>query len=237
MPLPAPFTGELLDETVLGTWVDAINAANASIPGGSVILTIAAAAPAGWALLDGSTVVNASTLYTETWAASPVAWRSGSNLVLPDARGGTVFMQGTGFALGAKTGANTKTIGVGNLPAHHHDQSHDHPNVTGSYSGFTSDAVDHVYGGDGSHQHGPLPVDGGRFIKSGGTTTAGIGAGTGFALADGMQAAGRLHQHDYSGSVNIDVPPLSQNTGDTGSGTPLDVTPANLALNLIVRLR
>lgn len=235
-PLAAPFTGEALDQTLLGTWVDALNANTASMPGGSVILTIAAAAPAGWALLDGSTIVNCSTLYTETWAASPAAWRSGSNLVLPDARGGTVFMAGAGFTLGTKTGANTKTIAVGNLPAHHHDQSHDHPNVTGSYSGTTSDAVDHIHGTGGAHTHTPFNV--GNFVRNGaGGASAGIGAGGGYALEPTTSADPGWHQHDYSGTVNIDVPPLNQNTGDTGSGTALDVTPANLALSLIVRLR
>lgn len=231
MTLPAPFTGEALDETLLGTWTDAINANTASMPGGSVILTIAATAPAGWALLDGSTITNCASLFPETWAASPVAWRSGSNLVLPDARSKTTFMAGTGFTLGATGGANTKTIATGNLPAHHHDLAHGH---TASVGGFTSDATDHVYGTGGTHQHGPN--GGGNFVKDGTGPSAGIGAGSGYALASQTSPDPGHHQHD-AGSLTATVVAATGNTGDTGGATPLDVTPANIALNLIVRLR
>lgn len=76
-------------------------------PAGVTAFTVAAAAPTGWWLLDGSTKVNAQTLQPNLWAVAPVAWRSGANLILPDARGRTVVAAGTGAGLSARALGST----------------------------------------------------------------------------------------------------------------------------------
>lgn len=90
--------------------------------GGDIKAGVWSAAPsAGWALIDGSTITGAQSSYPETWANAPTAWRSGSNLVLPDWRGLTLVNFKTGDSLfgtlagtgGAKTvagGAHTHAL-------------------------------------------------------------------------------------------------------------------------------
>jgi len=199
--------------------VDAVEAAiNESSPAGEVVMTVAAVAPTGWLMLNGQVVPNAQTLYPDLWAVAPAAWKSGVQLTLPNAA--TRFPIGGG-TVGSVGGSSSKTISAANLPVHKH-----------TISGTTTDAVDHVHGGNGAHNHGALggfPGDV-KLLATGGPTSgspAGISAtGSGYIILPDHSTgpSGQAHQHDYSG-----------NTGNVGSGTPLDATPAWIAFNFMIR--
>lgn len=78
----------------------------------------------GW-LNHNQTVVDAETLYPKLWANAPVAWRSGSDLNLPDLTDVAVIGAGNLAALGGFAGSNTSTA----LKNHSHSftgGSHDH---------------------------------------------------------------------------------------------------------------
>lgn len=106
------------------------------LPAGAVISTVAATAPTGWLLLDGTLVVGAQTAWPNLWAVVPAAWRVGADLQLPDARGrlmvGVDPADTSMDAIGEKGGS--KIITVGNLPSH-------------SHGGTTSTGGAHVHSG------------------------------------------------------------------------------------------
>jgi microcystin-dependent protein len=223
--------------------VDTIEAfinANCVKPG-TVQSYIGTSAPTGWAKLDGSTVVNAQTLYTELWAIAPAAWKSGSSLILPDAGSMTMLGQSLG-TVGAAAGANTKTIAQANLPAHTHTtasqslttgaQSADH---THTYSGATSGhSADHTHAsGLGNYI---TRTSGGSFTFAGGGSDA---------VYDRATSAGTSndHTHTYSGtssgmsvSHTHSVTVAAGVTGSIGSGTALDVIQSGLVITWILKL-
>ena len=67
-----------------------------NFPPGAVVFSVATTPDPGWALLDGSTIVNGQTLYPELWARIPAGMKSGANIVLPDGRGRTFIGSGLG---------------------------------------------------------------------------------------------------------------------------------------------
>jgi microcystin-dependent protein len=114
-------------------------------------------------ILDGSTVTNGQSLYPILWAIIPAGWKSGANIVLPDARGRTTIGAGTGSGLTARTLGNTggtethvltpgetavkghshtftgSSVTSGAGSAHTHTQnSHEHPMVVGWGAGSGS---------------------------------------------------------------------------------------------------
>lgn len=81
----------------------------------------------GW-LKFGMTHVGAASAYPDLWAIAPTDWKVGSDLVLPAGP----FTAQFGGAVGAITGANTKTLVAANLPPHSHttpDHTHPMPHV------------------------------------------------------------------------------------------------------------
>lgn len=89
------------------------------VPSGTISATIAASAPTGWLLLNGSTVVGGSVTYPGLWAVAPAAWKVGADLVLPDWRGRAIIGAGTGAGL---TNRVLNTVGGSeNLQQHDHD--------------------------------------------------------------------------------------------------------------------
>lgn len=93
-------------------------------PCGTIIEGVWTSAPSGFAFLNGQTLVNAQTDYPLAWAVFPTAWRSGSNLVLPNIADRTTLA--TNSTPGGLAGSNTHTIARANLPPHQHDMSHQH---------------------------------------------------------------------------------------------------------------
>lgn len=217
---------------------------NLLVPAGTTATTVAAAAPTGW-LFFNQTVVNAQTLYPSLWAVAPAGWKSGSSLVLPDTRDKFIVGAGSSFTLGTAAGSNTKTIGTGNLPSHSHTIDHDHP--AGTTSTVSSDHS-HGFSGttdtQGNHAH-TTGVASNGFISdgAGNNGSAGIASGAGFAFTTVTGTTG-AHAHNYSGNTGgisanhthtFDVAAISGSSGSTGSGTALDITPANLALNWMIK--
>jgi microcystin-dependent protein len=83
------------------------------------------AVPFGWIILAGQLVAQVD--YPELTATVPPVWLTGSNIQLPDMRGGRA-MVGSGtdgvlpfLALGTTGGAATHTLTVTEMPAHTHD--------------------------------------------------------------------------------------------------------------------
>lgn len=122
---------------------------------GMVAATISATAPAGWLLLDGSTVTGAQTLYPYLWAVAPTAWKSGASLILPDSRGRTVIGSGTGAGLTARTlGA---TVGVESVTLSAAESGQPGFTVVQNAHNHTQDSHNHTQSGhthsEGSHTH------------------------------------------------------------------------------------
>lgn len=216
--------------------VDALEAAiNASCSAGDIKMTIATVAPTGWLLLNGATIVNFQGLYPQAWAVIPAIWKSGSNANLPNMASSFPIGQDGSHGIGGAGGANTHTLVANNVPLHTHPIDHDHPNV--NVTGYTSDAVDHTYGGNGSHAHNPSPGAGGTaYVGNGGGTTANLTLGGGsYILSPGTDSQGRLHQHDYN--INVDLPNFVAASGNnTTTGTAVDHTPKWVAMNFIMKV-
>lgn len=213
----------------------ALELANDPTPGGTVRMTIATTAPAGWALMDGQTITDCATLYPDTWAVAPAGWKSGSDLILADMRGKSPLGADGSHTLGSTGGANSRTIATANLPSHTH---------SGTTSGVSAD---HSHGFSGTtsghsndHAHNGI-VGGANFVVSVyAGASAGVGAGGGYALAPTTGGATADHSHTYSGNtggISANHTHTVTTDGGTGSGTALDTTPAHGALNFIVRLR
>lgn len=154
--LQVPLSSDLADgPAAFRDYTDSLPAADAlasaTIPVGSVVSTVAATAPANWLLLDGSTVAGAQTAWPKLWAVVPAAWRSGVDLLLPDARGRSIIgvdPTNVGIdAIGEKAGAATVALAEANLPPHAHAQQgaltsggasarHNHGSAAGGGSQF-----------------------------------------------------------------------------------------------------
>lgn len=151
---PEPLAGALLLVVFLGggisrPWVTAVAGSvvepvGGAVPISGIIPSMTATAPTDWVVLDGSTVVGGETTYPELWDLLPGSWKSGSNIVLADARGRALIGAGTGSGLTARTlgavgGAETHVLTTGEMPAHDHDFITDsvlfHPFAAGGGSG------------------------------------------------------------------------------------------------------
>lgn len=110
---------------------DAINRLLDGDPAGTLKIGVWDTAPTGYALM-GTTITDAQTLYPDLWANAPTAWRSGSNLVLPNIDGRTLLAG----APGTLAGSMTHTLALANLPSHSHSMAHTHGSGAGAGQGF-----------------------------------------------------------------------------------------------------
>jgi len=186
---------------------------SATIPVGSVVSTVAATAPVNWLLLDGTTVAGAQTAWPKLWAVVPAAWRSGVDLLLPDARGRSIIgvdPTNVGIdAIGEKAGASTIALAEANLPPHAHAQQ-------GSFGSG---------GATARHNHGA--AGGGQFIET--------FFGAGISAPAGSGARG-------SSLTNTDTPDHAHFTtisGPTGNGNgtaaAIPLLHPVIAFNYIIR--
>lgn len=115
-----------------------------SHPSGSLIHTIAAAAPPGWLLMNGQAIADADVTYPGLWSVAPAGWKSGSTLTLPDWRGRTLLGAGQGSGLtnrvlGSVGGSEDHTLTLAQIPAHNHGTGGGHAHtgsIAGSDAGF-----------------------------------------------------------------------------------------------------
>ena len=227
---------------------------NLLVPAGTVHATLGATADTGYFLIDGSSVVNAQSLYPALWNRIPASWKSGSTMVMPDWRGRCLVYDDAAavFALGGSAGAMSKVIASGNLPLHTHDINHDHPNVTS-----TGESVGHIHNVNGStgndgptHAHQAPPNAGTTaFIVNGtgdlGSANLTVG-GAAYALNSVTGPPNALHQHAFNvnsqgNSVghthDVNLPALGVTASGNGgfANTALDVTPAVGVVNFQIK--
>lgn len=93
-------------------------------PVGMIVDYVGTTAPAGWAVMDGSTITGGQTLYPSLWAVLPSAFKSGANIVLPDTRGRVAVGRNPSDAdfdnVGDTGGAKTVTLSTAEMPSHGH---------------------------------------------------------------------------------------------------------------------
>lgn len=189
---------------------------NTIIPTGTVWDTLAATAPAGWLLLQGQAVLRTG-VNAALFALIGTTYGTGDGSTtfnLPDDRGRTSIMAGTGTgltarALGAIGGAETTVLTTANLPAHAHaitDVTHSHtsPAHTHADAGHT-----HTYlGGQGSVFGAAA---GGATTYLPGNTTTGVGAAnlTGTAVTISASLSGITTTNNAGGGTgHANMPPF-----------------------------
>lgn len=228
--------------------VNAIEAAiNQCAPAGTVRMTIESSVTTGWLLLQGQTVTNGQSLYPDLWAVAPAAWKSGANLILPNATSRFPIGGGT---LGSIGSGNTKTIATGNLPVHSHTMDHDHGTALsgGRTVGHTHSGTTSAMSANASHNH--VMNGGGAVLTQVGSPSSwnfgdGIGGGASYVLYATTQTIGTTntdHVHSVTTGTEssdhqhyTDLPNYTGSTGNTGSGTALDITPAYFAVNFAIK--
>ena len=216
---------------------------------GSVIATIGATADSGYALLNGQTLTGAQTAYVGLWNRAPAGWKSGANLVLPDMRGRTIIMAGTGSGLTPRTLATAVGVeSVALTPAQTAVKGHSHTLGVGTNSGFQSSDHSHN-GGAGAgltgyisndHTHNTNVSDVirnantiGAFVQDKATAGYNYGPaniGTSGVSANHYHAIGNVtanHQHDLAHSHTLN---------DGANGTAHDNMQPSYVLNWQVKL-
>jgi hypothetical protein len=226
---------------------------------GDIKCSISSTEDTGWFLMNGQTLVNAQANLPALWAKAPAAWKSGSNLILPDWRNRVMVMDDSGASLtlgglaGPVPSAGTmpKTIASGNLPLHTHTIDHDHGSFT---SGGNS--VDHFHNLNGAtnndsptHAHQAPPNAGTTaFVVNGTGDLGGAGIATGgaaYALNSVTGPPNALHNHTINQNTGgasashthaIDPPNFTGSSGNGGfANTALDITPSGGVVNFFIK--
>jgi hypothetical protein len=163
----------------------------AGTPAGSGCIWFSNTAPSGWAILDGSTLTGAQSKHPELWANIDPAWKSGSDIVLPDCRGRMPIGKGTH----ADVDTLNKNDGVAVASRR---AKHAHTNgltFAGTNANTGTESADHVHNENvtttGSGTGSQMP----RAILDSGAGYQSSGANTG-----GRSAA---HTHNYTPSGTI----------------------------------
>lgn len=114
-----------LESRLATTLQSAVNAAKVLLPVGAVTMFAGTTAPLGWVLCNGQLLDR--TAYASLFQVLGTSYgnTSATNFRVPDFRG--LFPVGAGgdYAVGAKGGAATVSLGVNNLPAHTHGVTSD----------------------------------------------------------------------------------------------------------------
>jgi microcystin-dependent protein len=218
-------------------------------PIGAVTMYAGAAAPANWLLCNGATLSRAAP-YDKLFAVIGTAFNVGTvaadSFMLPNLIQKYPLGAGAGsFPVGGAGGSFGVPITIANLPAHNHPASqdaHSHVISTGGHSHTIS---------TGGHSH-TISTDGhghGNVLKKS-PATGGVPAGLGFsgdevstdigALGGSASFVGNLGGNtDTAGNLggNTDASTPAVYTGNTGSGTSLNVVPPFTALYFIVRFQ
>lgn len=200
---------------------------------GVIQSTIAPTPDVGFVFIDGSTIAGGQTLYPLTWARIPASWQSAPNIVLPDWRGRMLVSDDAGalYALGGTAGAMSKTIAQANLPA---------ATITIDPPALSIDPPSTVVSIDppatavtGSTGALPPLLDSTIQFAAGGGATPVL---TAHATSYGSLSAGTLAVDIPAFNATVDIAPFnvdaaSFQSGNLGSGTALDVTPASAVVN------
>jgi microcystin-dependent protein len=204
------------------------------VPAGTILDTLRDTAPEGYELMQGQTLTNAQTVFPKLWDALPAAFKSGSNIILPDMRGRITIGAGQGSGLtnrvlGATGGAETHTLTTSEMPSHTHVQnSHNH---TQNSHNHTQNSHNHT---QNIHNHGvrnPIRREGTGTAftphEPGTPFTANVGSTTAT-----NQAATATNQPTTA--TNNAATAVNQNTG--GSGAHNNMQPF-VVTNKMIRVR
>jgi microcystin-dependent protein len=206
----------------------------APVPTGTVLSGCWAAAPSGYLLLDGATVTGGQTLYPALWAVIPTAWRSGTNILLPDARGRVLAGAGTGAGLtdrplGSTFGEESHVLTVAELA------THGHTGTTGLQS------ANHVHAGttggvSANHTHAMAGYTAQTFVQMATSGSSGVyAAANPWTPADGIQTGG-ISQNHVHGFTTVGASADHAHAIPTdGSGAAHNNMPPALALNMIIK--
>lgn len=228
------------------------------IPIGAVIDYAGASAPTSFRFLDGSTVVNGQNVYPSLWVIIPAGWKSGADIIFPNAGGRGTIAAGTGVGLtarvlGATGGAETHLLtgGESGTPVHNHSQnSHNHiqdshNHIQDSHN-HTQNAHDHpaqtftTVGFNTNHYHSESANTGDLGYMRRGTyngaewnaqfTNDGLRSVTFHA-----QTATNWGSHDHSHTVSVNLDPLTATniaqtaTNQLATATNVAATATNVA--------
>jgi len=121
-------------------------------PVGTILDYIGTVAPStAWRILEGQTLLNASTLFPALWNIAPASLKSGNSLILPDTRGRVLVgynpSDGDFDDIGKSGGAKSVSLTTAQLPSHAHGAGTLAAALSGSLSMFGST------GFDGDHTH------------------------------------------------------------------------------------
>lgn len=197
----------------------AAEVANRLTPAGTLRMTIFATEDDGW-LNHDQTVVGAESSYPALWAGAPAAWKSGSDLVIPDLSDTAFIGAGTIADLGEVVGANTATLTEANLAphdhagaAHVHSIAHDHPETAATANGTYDLVAQSAYNGSA------------QAVAVEGTSLSAFNV-------------------DPSGVVTVNLPNYTGNsgaasfsgdTGSAGSGTAFSIVGKSVGVNIQIK--
>lgn len=220
--------------------VSAGGGGGAANPAGTFIQGGWSTDPDGYLILDGRTIVGGVATYPELAAIFP-NWVSGGDLILPDADGAVLMYDGAGTP-GDILGTMSRTITESQLPSHQHSETqHVHTTPQHNHTNDHDHAQFNTASG-GGHNHN------GRYL----TTSTGSGSNADllrphdftYTRIDQINTTDGAHVHAinvpaYTGSTGNASPTTNQsaasNTGLTGGGNPIDITPRRLVSRTAVK--
>lgn len=179
---------------------------------GEIIATAGSIAPPGCLPCDGSAV--SRTVYSALFANIGVAYGAGDGSTtfnVPNSTDRVPLGASPTHPRGSSSGSTTRTITTANLPSHTHGINHDHTTFT-TPSG-------------GPHRHDL------KFSANLGGSGTTIPLGTVSLDRISPSAVESSGEHTHT----VDVPPYTGSSAATGSGTPLDITPPNFAVNYYIK--
>ena len=215
----------ILPEGSLESRLAALESGGGGVPTGTFITGGWTVDPIGYLILDGSTVVGGAVTFSDLAIMFP-SWVSGSDLVLPLADDAALLADISNDP-GLIVGSMSRTLSVAQLPAHNHPETqHTHPTPAHNHPVTLT---------GGGHNHL------GRFL----TTSAGSGSNAdllrpynlSYTREDQINTSDGSHSH--SGTTGDASPTTNQNaasnTGNTGSGSSIDITPKHLTVRVAVK--
>ena len=193
-----------------------------SFPVGALQAGLAATAPAGWLICDGSAV--SKTTYAELYAVVGDTYGSTTEtFTLPDLRD-RVLVGADTIALKATGGSNSVTLTTDQLPAHSHgvtDAGHTH-SFTGTPHSHTVTDPGHTHSADvGTGANDALT---GMNVESVSGTPGTTGSATTGISVDNATAGGS----NSSETTGISI----QNTG---AGDAINITPASVGVTWLIK--
>lgn len=229
--------------------------ADGLIPPGTIVMFGGTVAPTGWALCNGASYTTAA--QPDLFGAIGYEFGgSAGNFNVPNFS--DKFPLGVSGAanktIGDTGGSHSKTLTISHLFAHTHTAAHSHTIDHGHTGSAANTDINHVHTGststDGGHEHtyyreaftniGYAGGGSGALVASGSAyapATGGAGSHYHTFTSNGMNT-NNVHSHtitinSHSGSSGTTTP----TTSSTGTSNPtLDVTPAYVAVNYIIKL-